>query len=402
MSVTIVVVVKAMSLSKATPTGRRPRQRPIVASKWRHVPPSIDAPAQRLTYSRLLIHPTFMALTLKISMRSSFMRLVLAFLPFARATACVVSTLSVLALALPAHGRLLAGTNVDQSEVTDDLARVVTYYVSRPKEAQAPILLMIQGSGCSRVLEEKLGNVTSTVFNLMPQASEGRFTVVAVEKPHSIVVPGGVATGCTAAFNADFTAERWLVALQAALRDARKSPWVDPKRTLVFGHSEGAVMAAMLAARDHTITDVISIGGSGTTQLFDFVASAYRRCFDVAACLADIDRDLDAINAKPDSPTDFAWGHPHKRWSSFLRVDPGAELLRSNARIYMAFGTNDESVAPLSAEHAIARLRLASREVTVRRVPNAGHSLADSPNTMLPDMRREYKAAFDWFWARPR
>ena len=82
---------------------------------------------------------------------------------------------------------------------------------------------------------------------------------------------------------------------------------------------------------------------------------------------------------------------------SFSR-SPGDELLRSKARIYIAFGTADESVPALSEEHAIARLRLAGRPVTVRRVPNAGHTLSESAQTDFHELDRESRAALDWFW----
>jgi predicted esterase len=313
------------------------------------------------------------------------------------ALALLHATLAFAAPSEPAP-RMIPGTQLEQREVVDTLGRSVTYYISRPKAAKAPILLMLQGSGCARLINLQPGNFYSTLFNLVPFAEEGRFTVVAVEKPFADGKGGGTAQSCNTEFNRDFTAERWLVAIRAALDDARKSPWVDPARTLAFGFSEGAVMADMLAGRDTTITDVVAMGGSGTTQLFDFVALAYQRCFDTSTCLADIDRDVDAINANTDSSTDFAWGHPYKRWSSFFRLDPGEELLRSKARVYIAFGTADDSVPPLSEELAIAKLRLARRDVTVRRVPNAGHTMSEGSRANYDDLAREYRAALDWFW----
>lgn len=305
----------------------------------------------------------------------------------------------------PRHGTAVFGTPLERREIRDGLGRNITYYISRPKKADAPILLMIQGSGCDRVVYERPSGSFSTLFNLLPFAQEGEFTVVAVEKPFSGTASGqsgGTAVSCSPEFNEDFTAERWLVALRSALNDARKAPWVDSRRTLAFGFSEGAVMADLLAGRDETITDVIAIAGSGTTQLFDFVALAYRRGFDTSVSLSEIERNVQAINANPDSSSEFAWGHPYKRWSSFFRIDPGDELVRSKARVYIAFGTADESVPPLSPELAIAKLRIAGRDVTVRRVPNAGHSLSDSARTNLRDMDREFRAALSWFWQRGR
>ena len=296
------------------------------------------------------------------------------------------------------------GTPFERREVADLLGRKVTYYISQPKGGLAPILLMLQGSGCARVINEQRGSSFSTVFNLVPFAQDGQFTVVAVEKPYAgMGSPGGspgTAKQCSTEFNQDFTAERWLVAIRAALEDARKAPWVDARRTLAFGFSEGAVMASVLAGQDPSITDVVSISGSGTTQLFDFVVLAYQHCFNPAECLAEVDRNLGEIRSDPESATRFAWGHAYKRWTSFFRIDPGAELLRSKARVYMAFGTADQNVPALSAEHALARLRIAGHDVTVRRIPDGGHSLAKASDGNWNALDKEFRAALDWFWQR--
>jgi pimeloyl-ACP methyl ester carboxylesterase len=296
----------------------------------------------------------------------------------------------------------VAGTSFERHVIKDATGRDVTYYISRPKDGPAPLMLMIQGSGCLPVMNPHSGGTYSTLSNLLPFGSEGRFTVVAVEKPFSAKSDArpGTANGCSAAFNESFTAESWLLALQAGLQDARKYLWVDPKRTLVFGGSEGAVMAALLAAKDARITDVVAIGGSGTTQLYDFIAQAYRTCFNVAACLADVDSQVRAIAADPSSSTAFAWGHPHKRWTSFFRVDPSEELLRSKARVYLVFGTADNAVPALSQEIAVAKLTAAGRDVTVRRVADADHSLRQPGAANLGGLDKESRAALDWFWQR--
>jgi pimeloyl-ACP methyl ester carboxylesterase len=300
-----------------------------------------------------------------------------------------------------AQGVAVPGTQLERREVKDELGRTVTYYIGHPRKSSAPILLMIQGSGCMPVMNIKQTGSYSTLFDLLPLAAEGQFTVMAVEKPFSGASSReqqGTSQSCSAAFNEDFTAERWLVAIQASLKDARESPWVARERALVLGISEGAVMAALLAGRDALVTDVVSIGGSGTTQLFDFVALAYQRCFDKLPCLHDIQSQVHAINADSSSSTKFAWGHPYKRWTSFFHVDPAEALLRSKARVYLAFGTNDESVPPLSQEIAVAKLMVAQRELTVRRVTNAGHNLTQSGNPDWTDLDKEIRAALAWFW----
>jgi len=306
-------------------------------------------------------------------------------------------------MAFAAHAAPVAGTPLERRLVHDASGREITYYISHPKAVPAPLLLMIQGSGCSRAISESPGKTSSTLFNLLPFANEGQFTTMVVEKPYAGETPGTAgqgAAGCSAAFNADFTAATWLAAIQASLEDARHSGWVDPRRTLVLGGSEGAVMASLLAAADSLITDVAVLGGSGTTQAYDFIVSAYQNCFDVPACLAQVDGQLRAIAARPDSATDFAWGHPYKRWTSFFNVDPGAALLRSRARVYLAFGTADRAVPALSQEIMVAKLLGAGHDVTIRRVPDAGHNLARPGAREYDDMDLEYRAVLDWFWRK--
>lgn len=322
---------------------------------------------------------------------------------------------SILALALGLFGAhacsgaeprtsLIAGTPFERYDAKDSLGRIVTSYVSHPKQSSAPLLLMIQGSGCVPVLNIQAAGTYSTLFDLLPFANEGQFAVMAVEKPYSGMAAGqdpGTAAACSARFNEDFTAESWLRALQVSIDNARRLPWVDKRRTLVVGLSEGAVMAALLAGHDSRITDVVLIGGSGTTQLFDFIAGAYKRCFDVSACIGDIDRQLQAVNADPSSSTEFAWGHPYKRWASFFRIDPADELLRSRARVYIAFGTDDDATPALSEEIAVAKLKVAQRDLTVRRVPNANHMLMQSARPNMTDLDSELRAATSWFWQAP-
>jgi len=295
----------------------------------------------------------------------------------------------------------VAGTPLLLHKVRDRLGRTVTYYSSQAKQP-APILLLIQGSGCTTILHSQNGSTFSTLFGLFPLAAAGEFNVVAVEKPFADpAAAGGTAENCGKSFNEDFMAESWLIALQAALTDARHGSTVDRSRTVVLGVSEGAVMASLLAGRDPRVTDAIVISGSGTTQLFDFIARRYDQCFDRTACLADVESQTKAINADPHSATRFAWGHPFKRWSSFFMVDPGGELVRSRARVYVVLGTSDDIVPPLSQEITVARLLAAGRSVTVSRVAEGNHSLMRPGDSDFSGLDGEIRRALQWARDKP-
>ena len=280
------------------------------------------------------------------------------------------------------------------------------YVISQPAH-KAPLVLFVQGSGCTPPFVG-LGtpNRYSTVFNFVPLAQRGDYAVMVVDKPHQPDAPPpsqpGVATACPAAFNAYFSYDTWLDTLRGALRHALVLPWVDGSRVLVFGVSEGAVMASGLARALPEVTHVALIGGTGTSQLFDFAANAYRAGTnddDTLARLRDIDATVDAINADPRSTGKFAWGHTYLRWSSFFAQAPGENLVQSKARVYLASGMRDDSVPVLSTEVAYARLRALGRDVTFRRVPRAGHDLMAEGGSMA-DVQKEYDAILAWFERR--
>jgi len=313
---------------------------------------------------------------------------------------CIVLPVCVTTSAAEIPLTPVPGTSFEQHKITDERGREITYYISRPK-MPAPLLVMIQGSGCIPIMHLGTDSTYSTLFNFLPFGKAGDFAVLGVEKPYSAEHAEGnpgSAEACTKQFNDDFNAETWLMALRASITSARRLNFVDRKRTLVFGVSEGAVMAALVAGHDSQVSDVIQIGGSGTTQLFDFFASAYRHCFDISVCLARIEKQEYEIAEDPNSSTKFAWGHPYKRWVSFFRVDPAEELLRSSARFYIAFGTEDQSVSPLSPEVEAAKLMAAGRDVTIRRVPNADHSLMGPGGQDFSGPDKEFRDALAWFW----
>ena len=281
----------------------------------------------------------------------------------------------------------------------------VEYFISTPNR-RAPLVLYIQGSGCSPAfIEMQPGRFSSTVLSLTTIAHSGRYAVMIVNKPYAerrFPRGPGLATGCSDKFNGYFSYGTWLHQVQIAYRDAIRWREVDRSRTLVIGVSEGATIAAGLAAEERSLQAVALVGGSGPGQYYDFIVSAYRSGDD-AATLAGIsaaDEQLTQILKDPNSSTKFAWGHPFKRWSSFFRANSTENLLRSNARVYLLAGMQDESVPIASGEVSYATLRVAGRNVTFRRLPAATHDLlpASEPfETGMGKIEAEFFRIVRWF-----
>lgn len=278
-----------------------------------------------------------------------------------------------------------------------------TYYISSPRR-KAPLVLYIQGSGCTPVFVKMSGQNASTVFSLVTLAHAGQHAVMIVEKPYAPeTAPDqrGGAQGCPKAFNDYFSMGTWLATVKHALRHALALPNVDPGRVLVIGGSEGATVAAALARDMPEVTDVALLGATGPTQLYNFAANIYRSGGDDAdkeRQLSQLDATVARINRTPDSTDNFEWGHTHKRWSSFFRESSANNLSQSRARIYIASGMADNNVPILSTEVMVAQLRGQGRAVTFRRIPFAGHSLIRD-QAPLQEMQAEYDALMAWFSA---
>lgn len=300
--------------------------------------------------------------------------------------------------------------NITRVTLTDGAAPPVRYYLSKPAQ-KAPLVLYIQGSGCVPPFVG-LGTAAqhSTIYSWLPLAAQGRYAVMAVDKPYQSDEPQqgppGSAIGCAGAFNAHFSYDLWLATLKSALRDALARPEVDARRVLVIGISEGAPMAAGLARDLAAVTDVALVGANGPSQLFDFAAAAYRSLGsddERLQRLRAIDAAFDAIHADPASTSKFEWGHTYLRWSSFFAQSTAANLAPSHARVYLVSGMQDNSVPIVSAEVLYAQLRVQGRDVTFRRVPGASHGLLQEgkpPQNAWDDVKTEYDAIMAWFERR--
>lgn len=322
--------------------------------------------------------------------------------------ALLAGVISVGAQAAPAvQQQTFKFSNWEMQRVTlpGDAGPPVSYYLSTPK-ARAPLVLVIQGSGCTPPFSG-LGTEkrSSSVFNWVPLAASGRYAMMAVDKPYQPVQQDGTpgqATGCGDAFNNYYSYDTWLATLSTALRHALARPEVDASRVFVVGISEGGALAAGLARAVPEVTALALSGASGTTQLYDFIARIHQgRGSDVekARELALLDTTVADILADPSSGSKFAWGHPYRRWSSFFAQSAGDNLLQSKARVYIVSAMQDMATPPLSTEVMYAQLRGQGRDVTIRRLPTANHDMMPAGGGMA-EVQAEYDAIMRWFEER--
>jgi len=274
--------------------------------------------------------------------------------------------------------------------------------------AKRPLIVFIQGSGCSSVFSRNPeGKVGGGIQMLLYQQAAGRARVMVVEKPgvNFCDAPSqpGSAMDCTEEFLKEQTLERWAAAVGAALEAALAQPGIDPSRVLVSGHSEGGIVAAAVAAQRPEVTHVGVLACGGPSQLFDMAELARRPRFD-----GEPEEDREArveavyeawsrIMSDPMSTTRFEWGHPHRRWSTFLSTSTLDELTRSRAKVYIAYGTADQAVPVASVDVLRAELVRRGREVTCERIVGVDHGYARPGVAGFEGMRGVIARMTEWY-----
>jgi dienelactone hydrolase len=180
---------------------------------------------------------------------------------------------------------------------------------------------------------------------------------------------GGDATHAT---SADFADD-----VRDALKWLRAQPWADGGRLALIGHSEGGLIAPLVAARDRSVKALVLMAAPARTG---------RRIVEYQARYA-IDRDSSLTPAARDSLMQVsrqalatqAAALPWWQW--FLDYDPvpTARLLRVPVLILQ--GATDRQVEAVQADELAAAIRAGGdRDVTVRVLPDVNHLFLDDPS----------------------
>lgn len=288
-------------------------------------------------------------------------------------------------------------------------APIPTQPPATPTEA-VPLVVFVQGSGAgSHFIEvgDKIG--TTSGFPHIHDALRGRGRVMVVEKPgvevFSQPAQPGSAEGASDSFKREHTLDRWAEAVRASINAALELPGIDHTRLLVMGHSEGGLVACRVAALEPRVTHVAVLAGGGPSQLFDFTHMArHGGMFDMVSSSPDervkwINDAWAGVLDDPESADKMWFGHPHRRWTTFCVTSPVEQLLKCDPklRVYIAQGTADRAVAPITAEILDAELRARGRDVTLNLIDGGDHGFFTQPERPGTGMKGVFGACVEWF-----
>lgn len=258
--------------------------------------------------------------------------------------------------------------------------------VKTPSRAPHPAVLYLDGSGCRSVVH---------LMHLLDAAVQHGYAVVALEKPG--VRAGDTGETCSSEFVENDTRERReqdARAAIAALGDALPG-W--DRRLVVVAASEATTFAPALARGVPEVRGLVLLGGGGWTQARELAAAQEDRLRVAGATERErlaagdqLRQQLASIERDPGSRATWL-GHSHRRWASYLRVEPLPDLLALDLPIYMANGIRDAMVPIASARSVSAAFSAAHKtNLTSREYEGLDHRWNDPAGTShFPEVARD-------------
>jgi pimeloyl-ACP methyl ester carboxylesterase len=170
-------------------------------------------------------------------------------------------------------------------------------------------------------------------------------------------------------------------ALIASYLATRSGTVRDQGPIILMGTSEGADVAASVAARTPDVTHLILVaGGGGWTQAEEFrhvVEQGTVRLPEVDS-VDDLEQKFAEIRRSPDADREW-FGHPYRRWASYLFERASDQLIALDIPILLIHGSADTSV-PVESARALRDRFAAAGKTNLRYIEyaNVDHSLKDT------------------------
>ncbi|MDP2130400.1 MAG: hypothetical protein U0975_05055 [Erythrobacter sp.] len=289
----------------------------------------------------------------------------------------------------------------------------VDYYIAHATSGPRPLVVVLQGSGCEPVFSVTNGNLQATAGqDIIHQLARQRFAVMIVQKPfvteQSGTSGGQVSDICPPEFRRNHTLDNWAAAVSQAIDSAMLSGAVAPtEKVKLLGLSEGAIVAARLAALREDVSHVAFLSGFGCDQWSDMLVRTRidslrgegtdsDRKSRSRQAVAELESGFAAVAQDPDNPDAYLEGQTHLFWSTFGRACPAQDLANSNADVLVYTGTDDEEIDANGIE-AITASRLAARKpIRVERIYGGSHTLNTPDTNPFENLLAAFSDALDW------
>lgn len=270
------------------------------------------------------------------------------------------------------------------------------------------LLVYLDGSGAQSLFTVADGRTGVGMFGVLARVAAPHYHIAAVEKRGVTFGVGGrpgSGEGASTEYTTHATRGERIADVRLLLDTLIGEPKIDPHHVVLVGHSEGADVAAGVAAADPRVTHVAFLSGGGASQMFDLMVLTRRRMAqegkspdEIEEAIRRLEEDYRDIFAHPQSESKFFMGHAYRRWSDFFSQPAANDLLRTKAKLFLAHGTEDQSVPIESFDFLTVELLRSDKDnVVVRRYPGRGHGLR-APNRPEnePPMKDVFEEIISW------
>lgn len=228
----------------------------------------------------------------------------------------------------------------------------ITYYLRGYKTKPTKLVVFIQGTDANPIFSYKIKNRKPSIYRWFGdeyKLLDSTYTYAIIPKPGINGIINDENISIPKEYYENNYREYRVNQINLSIEDIIKKHLKKPEKIIVYGHSEGAAIAAALGNKNKNITHLGFWSGNVLNNFYEF--SLFNRIETLQGKQSDslahnniigIMNWYKLVIENPNSTEIDHFGFTNKRWSSYEKP-PIDDLLTIDIPIYAVFGTKDES-----------------------------------------------------------
>lgn len=283
----------------------------------------------------------------------------------------------------------------------------VTYYLRNYKTKPTKLVVFIQGTDANPLFSYKIKNGTPSIYRWFGddyKLLDSTYTYAIIPKPGLDGIFNDENISTPKEYYENNYSEYRVTQINLSIEDIIKNHLDVAEKIIVYGHSEGAVIAAALGNENKNITHLGFWSGNVLNNFYEF--SLFNRIEALRGEQSDslahnnimgIMNWYKSVIENPNSTEIDHFGFTNKRWSSYEKP-PIDDLLTIDIPIYAVFGTKDEST-PIETAYLLPVRFMQKRKgnLTFEVCIDCNHSYIEKDNEdVIKHWDRVFKEFIYW------
>ena len=237
----------------------------------------------------------------------------------------------------------------------------ITYYLKNYKSKPKNLVVFIQGTDANPIFSYRYKNGKMSIyrwFNNDYSLLDSTYTYTIIPKPGIEGIHDEANFSIPKKYYEKNYLDYRIKQVDVSINHIIKNHLKNPEKVIVYGHSEGATIAAPLALQNKNITHLGFWSGNVLNNFYEF--SLFNRIESLKGKITDsiahenimgIIGWYKSVTNNPESTKLDHYGYTNKRWSSYEKA-PIEHLLELKIPVYAYFATEDEST-PIETAYLI-------------------------------------------------